>query len=700
MRPGTVEIEADLERLAKGQFLGRIEELAAPATVLLTPPERISTTECAARYRLLPDKEGTGASLWDPELTPYINGIQDALDDLEVGLVIVPKPGRVGGTVAAENHLFKRMKFGPLTDCLWYLPSDSEVDSYCDRTVAKLFELHPDVMAKVGPTRTENKRERKRVSGRILEWLQLNRRTITGRDAGFIVGDEIDAANRKLMPTFVDQVKVRGTTAGASFKGYLCSHMDAGWTAGIAAAWKESSRGIWYWPCPHCEAWSSPCPTAPKGWRMTLDYERPKAVSDDDLLDRVEASAGLKCPHCGKKAADIHKPAMLLKGRWVHEGETIDAAGNVIGAPRSKRVLGFWIHGAMSPWVAWGEMARRYVSALLVFERTKKAERLREVTAKVLGEVYEGAGERAVIDPVALQARAKEAPVEEHFPAGTAPAGVRFVVAAVDVGNRRFDVLFRGFDLEGRSWIIERETIYDYKGRNVRPAERIDDWMALEERVLNRLIPLTDDPDMAFPIAGVAIDTGGGKALDQEEPAVTWKAREFARRMRVKRASGENGYRIRLIKGFSRKGAEEIFGDREINKDDQGKAVKPSVMEYNLNVDALKAKEIERLATQEGPGFVRFADGLPDNVFTELAGEVFIDGKWERRGANEELDLHAYTEAVRIKLQPERADIKWDVRPPVWARPVPIGEDDEPEPVEPGKKKPSQIERMAALNRR
>ncbi|WP_374139530.1 phage terminase large subunit family protein, partial [Sphingomonas sp.] len=87
-------------------------QMAREALQLLTPPEQISTTECAARYRKLPAPEGSGFIYWSPTLTPYINGIQDALDNPRTELLAVIKPGRVGGTVAAENHQFKRMKFG------------------------------------------------------------------------------------------------------------------------------------------------------------------------------------------------------------------------------------------------------------------------------------------------------------------------------------------------------------------------------------------------------------------------------------------------------------------------------------------------------------------------------------------------------------------------------------------------------------
>ncbi|HEX5183597.1 MAG TPA: terminase gpA endonuclease subunit [Allosphingosinicella sp.] len=689
-------LRAEVERLAQGAFLCPVETVATGAPDLLTPPTRISTTECASKYRLIARKEGEGGDLWDPELTPFINPIQDALDDPDVKLVIVPKPARTGGTVAAENHLHKRLKFGPLTDVLWYLGSDSEVDAYCRRHVRPLFNLHPDIKAKIGPARSDDTMHFKVVGGRNLEWLQLNARTITGRDAGLIVGDEIDAANRKLRDTFVEQALIRGTTAGSNFKGYLCSHMDAGWVSGIAAAWKESSRGIWYWPCPHCGGHSSPCPTAPKGWRMKLDYVRLSGVGDDEMLEHVEATAGLVCPHCGAMAREEHKRAMLLAGKWVHEGQTIDVDGNVIGEPRSRRVLGFWIHGTMSPWVPWADLARRFVAALVLFERTKKPERLREVTAKVLGEVYEGGAAGGGVDPIALARRA--AP----WDAGTVPDEVRFVTAAVDVGHRKFDVMIVGWDLEGRSWIIDRFTITTRRigGRDVdiRPAERQEDWLVLKEQVLDRALPLASDPERRMPIAGIAIDTGDGH--------VTWKAREFARRMARAGEAWGGWQRVRLIKGAKSPKAPELpVAGREINKDEGGKPVSPTVLEWDLGVSKLKELTLERLAEAEGgPGQVTFADGLPRSTFDEFAGEALIDGKWERRGPNESLDLFAYAEAVRLMLRPERADIRWDVRPPVWARPVAIeqgflGNPSDPSPAPAPEPKKTIFERIDALNR-
>jgi phage terminase large subunit GpA-like protein len=367
-------------------------------------------------------------------------------------------------------------------------------------------------------------------------------------------------------------------------------------------------------------------------------------------------------------------------------------------------VLGFWIHGTMSPWVPWSDLARRYVAALQVYERTKKADRLREVSAKVLGEVYEGGAENAVVDPNALRERAQAMAI---WRVGTVPDGVWFVTAAVDVGHRKFDVMIVGWDLEGRSWIIDRWTITTRRvggrDRDIRPAERQDDWLVLEEQVLNRVLPLESDPTMRMPVAGMAVDVGDGH--------VTWKGHEFARRMARKSQfwgkAGAAWQKVRPIKGSKRPDAPEVpEKGRKIDVDEQGKPVTPILLEFDLGVWKLKSQAIERLAeTEGGPGQVTFAHGLPRSTFEEFGGEVLIDGKWERRGPNESLDLFGYNEAVRLMLRPDRAAIKWETRPPIWARPVPINNDDEKEPVVAGSlaaaaTKPTALDRLAALNRR
>jgi phage terminase large subunit GpA-like protein len=311
------------------------------------------------------------------------------------------------------------------------------------------------------------------------------------------------------------------------------------------------------------------------------------------------------------------------------------------------------------------------VSALIAFERTRNPQRLKRATVKSLGEVYEGGAKG--FDPKRLQERAGEVPVDDRFEIDTVPDEVRFITAAVDVGGSKFDVMIIGWDLEGRSWIISRFTIRQRMvGRNmidIRPRERIEDWDVLVEQVLDRILPLASNPDLRMPVAAVAIDDGDGNA--------TWKAREFARRCALRRhhwgLKAPFWQKVRLVKGASRATAPQLpLKPTPVNVDEDGREVKPSVDEWILGVSKLKEQTLERLALDEdGPGFVRFADGLPASTFEEFGGEALVDGKWERRGPNETLDLFGYAEAARLMFKPDRREIAWDTRPPQWARPVP-----------------------------
>jgi len=637
-----------------------------------------------------------------------MDGIQDALDDPRYRFVIVPGPARTGKSLGGENHIVKRFRNGPKTDVIVYLPSSSDIDSYADKEFGDLFSeaLNPELAAQIGKRPTDNKRELKRLGRHVIQLLPANKSTVRQKQAPFIWASEVDGYTR-IKPHAVKQlIAIRGRAYGNQFKAYMESHADAGWF-GIAGEWKLSTRGLWYWPCARCGAWGSPHPLAPKGLYMPLAYDRQDSLPMDEMLDLITQTSGLRCPHCGKLSLEADKPAMLDAGRWVFAGQIIQPNGNWSGDVIDSDSAGFWIHGTMSPFVSMGELAREYVAALVMFERTRKSEKLREVTAKSLGPVYEGGTGSGL---VAADLRARKGPDEDSFAVGTFPDRVMFATVAVDVGKRMFDISLRGWDLEARSWLTERVTITkrrwpDGIERDIRPAERIADWDVLEP-LLDRIIPIIGT-DYGLPIAAMAVDTGGAGHVDGDDvqSGVTWKAREWARRMARKGKSWAGWQRVRLIKGARSQTAPELaVAPRKVSKDERGRPTRPELDEWDLGVHRLKQQSIEWLAVEDhGPGQCYFAEGLPASTFDEFLAEKFIDGEWVRTGPNESLDLFGYENAARMMLRPDRAEIQWDdpARRPIWARPVSLDEqvesagDDRPAP----RKKPA-LSRMAALNRR
>ena len=72
-------LESRAVALAEHRHDGSAAAAFAGALDNLLPPELISTTECAIKNRVLPGPDGKPVK-WNPDLTPYNIGIQDASD--------------------------------------------------------------------------------------------------------------------------------------------------------------------------------------------------------------------------------------------------------------------------------------------------------------------------------------------------------------------------------------------------------------------------------------------------------------------------------------------------------------------------------------------------------------------------------------------------------------------------------------------
>ena len=245
-----------VEALAAGEFLQDPLALLGDSIDLLRPPERISTVECAAKYRKIRTIEGNALVPYDPMRTPYNIAKMDALDDPNCERVVIVKPSRSGGTAAVENYLFKMMKFGPMGDVGWYLGSGDAVKRYAERVIKPMFEDHPDLNDKIGKGRSDNNDASKRISGHLVEWLPANDGGFRNREFVFGVADEPDGWS-KFAETPGTQLDGRMKNAGRRKKQAILSHPDKGWRAGVAAAWEQTSRGIYIMRCAECDRFAA-----------------------------------------------------------------------------------------------------------------------------------------------------------------------------------------------------------------------------------------------------------------------------------------------------------------------------------------------------------------------------------------------------------------------------------------------------------
>jgi len=669
------ELQRQAELIGQDSFCTPPWEIADRSLDLLRPRDRLTTLEYSVRHRIIRKPDGTKTH-WLPSLTPYLIPIMAAHDDAAVTEIVVPKPARCGGTVVAENHALKMLDYGPSGDVMWYLAGPQEVQSYADRVLRPLFEDHDGLASQLPREGSKgNTATLKRLGARTFELLAMSGKTTTNRQGRYIVFDEPDSYSRAFRSSFLEQGRQRQRMIGTGRKIYACAHPDVGWSGGIAAAWVLSNRGIFIMRCPECDGHASPYPTRywPDVPRFRLHYQKaPEGADIGERLRLAERTAAMACPHCGSLLDETQRHAMVDDGQYLHEGQEFDIKAGIIGDPTPGQTWGFWIHVLMSKQVTMPDLARELEGAIEHRERTGKSNKLKEVLVRTFGEAFEGAGELLELDARALKKRTKDmAGAEEpvRYRMGEVPPGVLFITASVDVGGDKFDVKLRGWDLQRRSWVLDRFTIRqrlhsDGVMRDIAPSKVQDDWSVLEDQVIDRLLPLQGQPDMALPVAVTTIDASDGN--------VTWKAYEFARRMDKKRWG--TWRKVRCIKGATTAKAPPLpVTPTIISRDNNGKAIEPNVTLHVLGVHQLKEGFLSDLAIEDGgPGQCFFPSDMPDRAFEEYFNEVLIEDKWVRNGPNESLDLGAYTEAGRLMLQPDRDTLKWepiDSRPP-WARPV------------------------------
>lgn len=221
------ELAEHANLLATHSFCQSPAQIAASGVDRLLPRESISTLAYSLSHRIIRKPDGTKTN-WSKDLTPYLVPIMDAHDDPEVLEIIVPKPGRCGGTVVAENHALKRLDFGPSGDVMWYLAGPEEVRSYADRVFKPMFEDHSGVASRLGQSASDNKKTMKRVGSQTIELMVMSAKTTTNRQAAYIVFDEPDSYSKAFRSNFLEQGRQRQRMLGNDRLIYACAHPDVG----------------------------------------------------------------------------------------------------------------------------------------------------------------------------------------------------------------------------------------------------------------------------------------------------------------------------------------------------------------------------------------------------------------------------------------------------------------------------------------
>lgn len=649
-----------------------IEAIVVDLAGHLRPPERLSVSGAAAKYRYV-NQPGAYQGPWLNSTTPYMVEPMDILASRVYSKMAFVGPAQCGKTDGLiVNGIAYSVKVDPL-DTMVYCPTSGAARDFSMRRVDRLHRHSPEIGKMLMNTRdADNKFDKHYTTGMILTLSFPSKTEMAGRPVGRIIMTDFDR-----MPMDVDgdgnpfDLASKRTTTFNSFA-MCCAESspsmpitDPHWIAkgaheappceGIMALYNRGDRRRWQWPCPHCWTWF-------EGRFQHLQWDDKEGMSNLDKGETVR----MVCPHCGAEIHPDDRQDMQQWGMWVPEGCHVNDRGQLRGKRPRTNFASFWLRGVAAAFASWTSLVVTYLDALDEYERTYSEEALKKFWNNDMGEPYVPKSTESLRVPEALKARA------EKLPEGMVPEGVRLLVAIVDVQANRFCVTVYGimpgepFDVVPVDRYEIRKTPHrlDADGEKclLNPPAYLEDWDLIEEMVMNREYELGDGSGRTMQVKLTACDSGG-------KAGTTNNAYDFWRKQRDKGHAGK----FILVKGEPKPSAPRTrLGFPDTQRKDNKSAARGDVPVLFLNSNMLKDGVNGRLDVMEpGKGMIHMPSWMPDDFFAELCAEVRTEKGWENpnRLRNEAFDLLYYLIGVCISPKILALEtIDWD-NPLGWAKP-------------------------------
>lgn len=666
---------------------------------LFRPPERLTVTQAAAKYRHL-NNSPVYMGPYLPEDTAYMVDPMNTTQSREHTSVVFVGPAQSGKTEGIVLNVVAYLIMCNPMDCIIYHMSQAAARDFSKRRIDRMHR-HSQIIGdelREG-SNSDNTHDKHYKSGMLLSisWPSISEMSskpvpvviftdydrmpddIDGEGSPFVLGQKRTTTFRNLGMTIVDsspgrEIEVENDQ-DAERKRVKGEH-EAPPCTGILGLYNQGDRQRWNWPCPYCREFFEPS-------FASLRWETKDADGKPLSIAEMGDSVRMPCPHCEARIEHHHKTAMNRAGVWLREGEKITADGVRYGTPRRSKMASYWLRGPAATYITWREMVVKFLEAELHYERTGSQEELKATVNTDQAEPYKPRGQEQSRLAEDLEERALDLPVK------MVPPDVRALIATMDTQGTRWEVQVHGIRPgtaldNGNSTFdtvlidrfkIQKSARVDADGDTewVKPASYPEDWDLIVPQVMEKRYPLYG-MDGTMGISLTACDSGGGKARNHdkkqdevdENMSVTFNAYNFWRRLK-KRGLHQKFF---LVKGDSNLMAPRAHLEYpDSQRKDRNAGAKGEIPVLFLNVNALKDWLNAILDRTEGSGGrIEFPNWLPTRFFEELTAEVRGKRGWLKLGSrrNESWDLVAYFLGVCVYRRVEK--VNW-ASPPPWLAP-------------------------------
>lgn len=587
-----------------------------PAIKHFKPPEDLTVSEWADKYRRLSPENSAEAGPWRTARTPYLKEPMDAFTDPKVRKIVMVAASQVGKSELELNIIGYIIDQDP-GSILYVHPTLDDARKFSRLRIAPMLRDCKVLKAKVADVKSRDSGNtilQKSFPGGMLTITGSNSPSaLASTPARYILGDERDR--------WASSAGTEGDPWGLAEARQATFYNAKAVEVSTPTIKGESNIENSYYLGTQ-ERWCHQCPECGEFYEITFDnihFDPKSQITRGKKTWTVKGEITWSCPGCGCVTAEEimrRQPA-----KWIAENP--DAY--------KKGVRSFWLNAFSSPWTPWTKIVFNFLEA------KEDPERLKVVFNTLLGQLWEDRGDLENED--GMLARREDYGINADGSPVELPDGVLVLTCGVDTQDNRLEYEVVGHGHYGESWGIVKGVIMG------RP-DTAEVWARLDD-VIDHIYRFRDGHGLKISIT--CVDSGGH--YTQEVYA--------ACRMRQDK-------RVFAIKGKGGDGIPFVSPPSKVPIRDNRKN---TCWLYTIGVDAGKAAIMASLKVQE-PGakyyhFNRHPDaGYDINYFNGLLSEKLVLAKtkrgdkwqWEKlpgHNRNEALDCRNYANAALRILNPD-----------------------------------------------
>lgn len=405
-----------------------VPEYIKKSLELLKPPEELTVSEWAGKYRQLDERSSSMPGKWKNEMTPYLVGIMDEFNNWQTEKIIFCKPTQVGGTEALNNMICFSVAQDPAPMMIVY-PTSELADSVVEQRIKPMLKASKETKKHFN-SKNSSKKELQFDNMYISIVGSNSPSELASRPIRYLFLDEVDKyPNESKKEADPISLAVERTKTFNNRKIYMCSTP----TTRTGHIWEEKEKADiekhYFVPCPHC------------GKFIELKFAQIRWPDDNEklsLADKAEFAQYI-CQECGDVINDADKIEMLQRGEWRIVRENTKFA----------KTVAFWMSTLYSPFTRFSQIAKAYLIA------KDDTEALHNFTNSWLAEPWEDTKLKTNAETVMER--------QTDLPEFVVPEWTRLLTAGVDVQETSLYYIIRAWGEFWTSQLVTRGQVTSFR---------------------------------------------------------------------------------------------------------------------------------------------------------------------------------------------------------------------------------------------